>query len=164
MRILKNVPPGVLWLSISDPLSQDNLRREARSYGIDPARLVFAGHVASTEEHLARQRAADLFLDTFPYGAHTTAADALKEGLPLLTRSGRSFASRVGASVLTALGLPELIADSAVAFEHTAVTLAQDRARLAALRARLKQNAPRHFDTARFARSLEQAYREALSL
>lgn len=164
MRILDQVPRGVLWLSLTDPLAQDNLRLEARSHGINPARLFFAGRIAAMDEHLARQRAADLFLDTFPYGAHTTAADALKEGLPVLTLAGRSFASRVGASVLNALGLAELITSSSEDYERAAVTLAHDPARLAALRARLKQNAPGHFDTARFTRSLEDAFREALRL
>ena len=115
-------------------------------------------------EHLARLRAADLFLDTFPYGAHTTAADALKEGLPLLTMAGRSFAARVGWSLLQSLILPELITSSPEDYERVAVTLAHDPARLKALRDRLKQNAPGHFDTARFTRSLEDAYRAALSL
>ncbi len=162
MRVLDQVPRGVLWLSLSDPVAQDNLRLEARSHGINPARLIFAGRIAAMDEHLARQRAADLFLDTFPYGAHTTAADALKEGLPVLTLAGRSFASRVGASVLNALGLAALVTSSSEDYERAAVTLAHDPARLAALRARLTQNAPGHFDTARFTRSLEDAFREAL--
>ncbi len=164
MRILDRVPRGVLWLSIEEPLAQENLRREARQRGLDPARLIFAPRVASMHEHLARLRAADLFLDTFPYGAHTTAADALKEGLPLLTMAGRSFAARVGWSLLQSLILPELITSSPEDYERVAVTLAHDPARLKALRDRLKQNAPGHFDTARFTRSLEDAYRAALSL
>ena len=164
MRILDRVPRGVLWLSVDDPAAQDNLRTEARTHGIDPARLIFAGRLASMHEHLARQRAADLFLDTFPYGAHTTAADALKEGLPVLSLPGRSFASRVGFSVLQALMLPELVATSPDEYERIAVALAHDTARLASLRARLMQNAPGHFDTARFTRSLEDAFREALRL
>ena len=112
MRILKRVEGGVLWL-IGDPSSEiaDNLRREASSRGVDPKRLVFARY-EPLADHLARHRAADLFLDTLPYNAHTTASDALWSGLPILTCAGTTFAGRVGASLLHAIGLPELVTTS----------------------------------------------------
>jgi protein O-GlcNAc transferase len=112
------------------------------------------------QEHLARQRAADLFLDTLPYNAHTTASDALWAGVPVLTRTGESFASRVAASLLRAVGLPELVATSAEGFEALAVELAGDPSRLAELRTRLARNrlTTPLFDTAALARHLERVY------
>jgi predicted O-linked N-acetylglucosamine transferase (SPINDLY family) len=127
---------------------------------VDAGRLVFAPHLP-LGEHLARHRLADLFLDTQPYGAHTTGSDALWAGLPVLTVLGPSFAGRVAASLLHAVGLPELIAPSLAAYEATALELARRPDRLAALRAQLQENrrsAPL-FDTARFTRHLEAAYR-----
>jgi predicted O-linked N-acetylglucosamine transferase (SPINDLY family) len=121
--------------------------------------LVFAPRV-ELPEHLARQRAADLFLDTLPYNAHTTASDALWAGLPVLTCSGESFAGRVAASLLAAVGMPELIADSPEHYEQLAVELATDNARLRALQARLAAHgdtAPL-FDTRLFTRNIEVAY------
>jgi predicted O-linked N-acetylglucosamine transferase (SPINDLY family) len=113
------------------------------------------------DDHIARHRCADLFLDTLPYNAHTTASDALWAGLPVLTRAGRSFAARVAASLLHAVGLPELVTDDQAAYEAQAISLARDPAARDALRARLVTNrdsAPL-FDAARFARNLEAAYR-----
>jgi protein O-GlcNAc transferase len=159
MRLLRQLPGSVLWLREYTPSSGETLRREARARGIDPARLVFAGKVPA-EVHMARHRLADLFLDTLPYNAHTTAADALFAGLPVLTQMGNVFAARVGSSLLTAAGLPELIADSAEGYEQTALALARDPARLKGLRDRLAANratAPL-FDMNRFARDIEAAY------
>jgi predicted O-linked N-acetylglucosamine transferase (SPINDLY family) len=160
MRILQRVPGSVLWLLEDNALAAANLRREAVARGVDPQRLVFAPR-APLPEHLARHRLADLFLDTAPYNAHTTASDALWGGLPLLTCMGRSFASRVGASLLRAVGLPELVTESWADYEALAVALATDRrGELDALRARLAANrltAPL-FDAERFARHLEAAY------
>jgi protein O-GlcNAc transferase len=126
---------------------------------VDGSRLVFAPRCAPAE-HLGRHRAADLFLDTWPYNAHTTASDALWAGLPLLTRRGEAFAGRVAASLLHASGLPELVTQSAEDYVHTALQLAREPARLAALRRRLATHGARSplFDTPRFARDLESLY------
>jgi protein O-GlcNAc transferase len=159
MRILQAVEGSVLWLLAANDAAQANLVREAQKRGIDPSRLVFAPRVLQ-DEHLARQAMADLFLDTLPYGAHTTASDALWGGLPVLTRFGESFPSRVGASLLSAVGLPELITRSAEEYEASAVALARDPARLAALREKLTANRRTCalFDSVSFARHLESAF------
>jgi predicted O-linked N-acetylglucosamine transferase (SPINDLY family) len=160
MRILKAVEGSVLWLSESHPTAMENLRRHAAAAGVAPERLVFATRVASVADHLARHRLADLFLDTLPYNAHTTASDALWAGLPVLTQIGESFAGRVAASLLTAIGLPELIVQTTGEFESLAIELATAPAKLAAIRERLTKNrsiAPL-FDTRLFAHHLEIAY------
>lgn len=159
MRILRSVPGSVLWLLKDYAPAADNLRKEAEKRGVDGARLVFAPRLPLAD-HLARLRAADLFLDTLPYNAHTTCSDALWAGVPVLTRKGAAFAGRVAASLLTAVGLPELIVATAAEYERLAVTLAADSNRLAQLRRKLAANratAPL-FDTPRFARHLEEAY------
>jgi predicted O-linked N-acetylglucosamine transferase (SPINDLY family) len=160
MRILSQVENSVLWLPEHDPPATRNLVREAEARGIGAARLVFAEKVPSPAEHLARLRLADLFLDTLPYNAHSTANDALWAGLPVLTCIGNSFAGRVAASQLNAVGLPELITDSLSAYEALALKLAREPQRLAALRAMLNRNRDSHplFDTARFTRHLEAAF------
>ena len=159
MRLLAQVPGSVLWLVSRGETTQRNLRREAEARGIAPERLVFAQRVPLVEDHLARYRQADLFLDTHPYNAHTTAADALMAGLPVLTLMGNSFPSRVAGSLLHAVGLPELIAHSLSDYEALALQLATDPARLASTKARLAANRTTHalFDTARFCRNLESA-------
>jgi len=159
MRILKRVDGSVLWLLADHPATIDNLVREAAARGVEPKRLVFARRIPPAE-HLARHRAAGLFLDTLPYNAHTTACDALWAGLPVLTRIGESFAGRVAASVLGAIGLRELVTETAADYERRAVALASDPARLAAIRGRLAQNrltAPL-FDTRLFTRHMEAAF------
>jgi predicted O-linked N-acetylglucosamine transferase (SPINDLY family) len=159
MRVLGRVEGSVLWLFDENSLARGNLRKEAERRGIDADRLVFAGGLP-LEKHLARQRMADLFLDTLPYNAHTTASDALWAGLPVLTRKGETFAGRVAASLLCAVGLPELVTSTSVEFEELAVALATDRARLQELRARLQANrmtAPL-FDCRGFTRYMEAAY------
>jgi predicted O-linked N-acetylglucosamine transferase (SPINDLY family) len=160
MRILKQVPGSVLWLAVRQATAQANLRREAASRGVDESRLVFAGHVPSKADHLARLRLADLFVDTHYYNAHATSADALSAGLPVLTFPRETFASRVAASVLTAAGIPELIAPDLSIYERRAVELARDPAALAALRRRLNENRSTMplFDTPRYVRNLEKAY------
>ena len=159
MRILKQVGGSVLWLLADHPATVDNLRKEAAARGVDPKRLVFAKRLPPAE-HLARHRAADLFLDTLPYNAHTTACDALWAGLPVLTRIGETFAGRVAASVLGAVGLDEMITKTAAAYEGLAVALATDPARLAAIRERLAQNrlTTPLFDTRLFTRHMEAAF------
>jgi predicted O-linked N-acetylglucosamine transferase (SPINDLY family) len=159
MRILTGVPGSVLFLLGGGEPQEGNLRREARARGVDPQRLVFGGRLPAPE-YLARYRAADLFLDTLPYNAGTTASDALWSGLPVLTCRGEAFAGRIGASLLRAVGLPELITATPGEYERRAVELALDPQALANLRGRLTGNlrATALFDTAAFARHLEAAY------
>jgi predicted O-linked N-acetylglucosamine transferase (SPINDLY family) len=160
MRILREVPESVLWLAQMDERAGENLRAQAQRCGISPARLILAPKMPRIEDHLARYRAADLFLDTLPYGAHATASDALWAGLPLLTIRGNAFAARVGASLLGSLGLEELITTSLPEYERLAVALATDRPRLESLRARLaaaRLTAPL-FDTEGYTRCMEAAY------
>lgn len=160
MRLLAQVPGSVLWLVSRGEGTQANLRLEAERRGVAGARLVFAGRVPRVEDHLARYRQADLFLDTHPYNAHTTAADALMAGLPVVTCMGGSFPSRVAGSLVRAAGVPELATDSLPAYEALALALAQDPARRAALRARLLTRAgePALCDTDGFRHHLEAAY------
>ena len=160
LRLLERVPGSVLWLMSRNEHSKTNLQAAAAVEGVDPARLVFASRVPRVEDHLARYRVADLFLDTFPYNAHTTAADALMAGLPVLTAMGRSFPARVAGSLLHAVGLPELITDSLAGYEAAALRLAGDPAALAAARVALagRRAASPLFDTAGFTRDLEAAY------
>ncbi len=160
MRLLRERPGSVLWLRGIVPEACANLRREAESRGVDAARLVFAPQVASMAEHLGRQGLADLYLDTYPYTAHSTACDALWAGVPVLTCAGESFASRVAASALTAVGLPELITHSLPEYERLALELTGQPGALRELRARLAQNRPSAplFDTQGYTRALEHAY------
>lgn len=159
MRILHAVPASVLWLLKDNVAASENLAYEAEKRGISGDRLVFASRV-SVEEHLARHRAADLFLDTLPYNAHTTTSDALWSGLPVLTLAGQAFAGRVAASLLTAAGLPELITHTAEEYEARAIHLATCSEDLAVVREKLSQLIPSSplFDGQRFTRNLEKAY------
>jgi predicted O-linked N-acetylglucosamine transferase (SPINDLY family) len=156
MRLLGQVPHSVLWLAPANATARENLRDEAAARGVAAQRLIFAPKLA-LPEHLARQVHADLFLDTTPYNAGTTANDALFMGVPVLTCSGETLASRVAGSQLQAIGLPELITSSLAEYEALALTLAREPARLVELRRRLQAN--RHtmplFDMARFARALD---------
>ena len=163
MRVLKAVEGSVLWLLRDNPFVEANLRREAQASGIDPDRLVFAPRTDMCV-HLARHRHADLFLDTAPYNAHTTASDALWVGLPVLTRMGETFAGRVAASILSSLDVPELITSSVQDYEATAIALAKDPVRLAGIRDRVNRQRDTSplFDAPRFTRQLEAAYRAIL--
>jgi protein O-GlcNAc transferase len=159
MRLLHQLPGSVLWLKEAGPDIRANLEKEAAAQGIAAERLIWAGD-APLADHLARYRAADLFLDTLPYNAHATAADALGAGLPVLTCKGESFAGRVAASLLTAVGMPELIAGNMEEYEALALALARDPARVAGLKEKLAANvvsAPL-FDADRFTRDLEAGY------
>ena len=159
MRILRSTEGGVLWLLEDSKKATENLRREAEARGVSASRLIFAPRMA-LPEHLARHRAADLFLDTLPCNAHTTASDALWAGLPVLTCMGESFAARVAASLLDAAGLPELITTTRERYERLAVELAADPERLAEIKGKLNGNrftAPL-FDTELSTRHLENAY------
>ncbi len=164
MRILESVEGSVLWLLADSETARNNLRREAGRRGVDPGRLVFGGRLPHPE-YLARYRAADLFLDTLPYNAGTTASDALWAGLPVLTRTGEAFAGRVGASLLNAAGLPELITSSAEQYEKLAVELATRPERLEEFQLRLadRRLSTSLFDIRRFTRHLEAAYTEMIA-
>jgi protein O-GlcNAc transferase len=159
MRLLEQVPGSVLWLLAANADFQANLRREAAARGVDPARLIFAGR-ADPDQHMARLALTDLMLDTAPFNGHMTSSDALWRGVPLVTMPGRSFASRVAASLLTAMEMPELIADSLQAYEALALKLAQDPALLKSLREKMAKNrdATALFDTDRLRRNIEAAY------
>ena len=159
LRLLAGVPGSVLWLLDDNPTARRNLEASARDSGIEPARLVFAARMPHAE-HLARHRLADLFLDNLPCNAHTTASDALWAGLPVLTCAGTTFAGRVAASLLEAVGLPELITPSLERYEALALELARNRSMLGAYRERLARNRLTHplFDTDLFRRHLEAAY------
>jgi protein O-GlcNAc transferase len=162
MRLLQAVPNSVLWLLRSNPTAEINLRREAEARGITAERLVFAEKL-DHPAHLARHRHADLFLDTFNYNAHTTASDALWAGLPLVTKRGRQFSARVAASLLSAIGLDELVTGTAEAYEQLILALAQDPARLKDLRHRLATNRQTHplFDTKLYTRHVEAGLEES---
>jgi predicted O-linked N-acetylglucosamine transferase (SPINDLY family) len=159
MRILGAVDRSVLWLRADLAAARDNLRREADRRGVDPGRILFAARAAH-DRHVARHRCADLFLDTFPYNAGSTAVTAVGAGLPVLTCAGKSYAARMGGSVLEAIGLGELIADSLEAYAALAIALARDPGRLAAVKARLSHSratAP-FFDPVALCRRLEDVY------
>jgi predicted O-linked N-acetylglucosamine transferase (SPINDLY family) len=165
MRCLSAVEGSVLWLLDSNRLSKDNLRSEAQARGIDADRIVFAAKVP-IEQHLARHRHADLFIDTFHYNAHTTASDALWAGLPIVTRIGRQMCARVSASLLAGMDLPELITRSDAEYEAMILQLAGDPSRLAALRQKVasKRGGTATFDTRRYTRHLEAGLSRAHAL
>jgi len=159
-RILRAVEGSVLWLLADNQTTMQNLRKEAEARQVDPSRLIFSERIRPAE-HLARHRLADLFLDTLPYNAHTTASDALWAGLPVLTQCGRTFAGRVAASLLSAVGLPELITQTSDDYEELAIQLATNPDQLARIKTTLAKNraAAPLFDTILFARHIEAAYR-----
>jgi predicted O-linked N-acetylglucosamine transferase (SPINDLY family) len=158
-RILRETGNSVLWLIEGEPAAAANLRREAAARRIAPDRLVFAPR-AKLADHLARHRLADLFLDTLPHNAHTTASDALWAGLPVLTCRGSTFAGRVAASLLRAVGMEDLVTETLDTYEALAVALARDPALLGRMKRQLSENRLRLplFDTSRYARHLESAY------
>ena len=160
MNILRRVPGSVLWLLADNPWAQENLRREALARGVAESRLVFATR-ASPEDYLARYAVADLFLDSYPFNGGTTANDALWMGLPLLTRSGETFASRMAGALLTAAGLPELITFDLTDYEEKAVALADNPQECQRLRAHLQQVRENGtlFDTPRFVKNLEREFK-----
>jgi len=163
MRILNSVENSVLWLFEDNSWVAENLKKECRKQGIADNRLVFAKHLTSPE-HLARHRQADLFLDTLPYNAHTTTSDALWVGLPVITLMGKSFASRVAASLIHAIGLPELIANSQDEYEALAIEMALNPQKLEKIKLKLANNrlTTPLFDTPLFTKNLEAAYIEMI--
>ncbi|MEI6706792.1 MAG: tetratricopeptide repeat protein [Methylococcales bacterium] len=168
MRLLHSIEGSVLWLSESNTDAVNNLQREAKARNIEPARLIFAKRLASLPDHLARHRLADLFLDTLPYNAHTTASDALWAGLPvltclnlpILTCVGVAFASRVAASLLSAVGLPELITTNLDDYQALAIQLATHPEQLAIIKQKLADNrlTTPLFDTELFTQHIESAF------
>ncbi len=165
MRLLKQVEGSVLWLIESDPTTDRNLRQEAQERGVDPQRLIFAPRMAK-DEHLARHQLADLVLDTMIYNGHTTTSDALYAGVPVIAMLGKHFASRVSASLLKAVGMPDLIVHSLEEYEVLALRLAQNPAALSALRERLENNRLTKplFDTPLFVRHLESGYLQMMNI
>lgn len=161
MRLLTRTPGSVLWLLEEDPIATENLRREAVARGIAAERIVFAPFVPA-DEHLARHQLADLFLDTLPYNAHTTASDALWAGLPVLTCLGTAFAGRVAASLLNAVGLPELVTRSLDEYEGLALRIAHDSELRTALKSKLAMHRSTWplFDTVGMTRHIEKAFNE----
>jgi protein O-GlcNAc transferase len=159
MRILKQVHDSVLWLVGGSPTMERNLRSEAAARGVDAGRLVFAQRLP-LPEYQARLRLADLFLDTLPYNAGTTASDALWAGLPILTRVGDTFVARMAASLLTAIDLPELITRTPEAYEQMAIDLATHPEKLAIIKRKLAENrlTTPLFDTKLFTKHIEAAY------
>jgi predicted O-linked N-acetylglucosamine transferase (SPINDLY family) len=160
MNLLRSVDGSVLWLGDLNPTARENLGRRAEIRGVSAQRLIFAPRMPEIADHLARQRHADLFLDTSPYNAHTTAVDALWAGVPVLTWLGTTFAGRVAASLVRAIGMPELVTDSLQDYEIQALKLAREPQLLAAMRSKLAANRASFplFDTTRFTRHIEGAY------
>lgn len=165
MRLLKKVDGSILWVFSSNPLAPENLLKEARARGVSEDRIVFADRLPQ-DEHLARLRLADLFLDTFNVNAHTTASDALWAGLPVVTKIGKSFPARVAASLLNAVGMQELVTETEAAYEMLALELATNRRKLESIRLNLAANLETCplFNTQLFVRHIETAFLEAYKL
>jgi predicted O-linked N-acetylglucosamine transferase (SPINDLY family) len=164
IQLLLDTPGSVLWLRQMDELAASSLRGALHAHGVAEERLIFAPYIKNMPDHLARLRCADLFLDTLPYNAHTSAAEALWAGVPVLSCRGSTFAGRVGASLLHALGLPELVTADLSTYRRVALELARTPARLQELRRRLcaaRDSAPL-FDTARYTRDFEQLLHSTL--
>jgi predicted O-linked N-acetylglucosamine transferase (SPINDLY family) len=159
MSLLADLPSSVLWLIDENPWASANLRRQAEEAAIDSRRIIFAPRT-SMPEHLERHRLADLFLDTLPYNAHTTASDALWAGLPLITCKGKAFHGRVAASLLHAIGLPEMVTETLPSYRGLALRLATDRDFLGVIRRKLARNLHTTplFDSVSFRRDIEAAY------
>jgi predicted O-linked N-acetylglucosamine transferase (SPINDLY family) len=159
-RILLSVDRSVLWVSENNKYFRTNIKTEFENRGIDSSRIIFAQRLELMEDHLARYVLADLFLDTHPYNAHTTAVDSLKAGVPILTLMGQSFASRVAASLLNAIGLSELITNTQEEYEALAIELATNPKKLADIKLKLANNYRTMplFNTPLFAKNLETAY------
>jgi predicted O-linked N-acetylglucosamine transferase (SPINDLY family) len=159
-KILSSVKNSVVWVSENNEYFRVNITNEFQSRGIDPSRIIFSQRVELMEDHLARYALADLFLDTHPYNAHTTALDSLKVGVPVLTLMGQSFASRVAASLLNAIGLPELITNTEDEYRALAIELATNPKMLIDIKLKLTNNreATPLFNTPLFTKNLETAY------
>ena len=159
MRLLQQVGNSVLWIYAPDADTQANLAREALAHGVEPGKLVFAGHEEQSKD-IQRYALADLFVDTLYYNAHTTCSDALWAGLPVVTCAGQTFASRVAGSILYAAGLPELVTTSLDEYEALVLKLARDKALLTGIRRKLAGSIATSalFDSKAFCGNLEEAY------
>jgi predicted O-linked N-acetylglucosamine transferase (SPINDLY family) len=160
MRILKAVEGSVLWLTEGNNTAISNLKKEAKKNGVDENRIIFASRLTLREDHLNRIQLADLFIDTLPYNAHATTSDALQVGLPVLTCIGNSFASRVAASLINSVNLPELISNTQEQYESLAMELATHPEKLKTIKKKLNNNLPESplYDTPLYAQHLESAY------
>ena len=160
MRLLKTIKGSILWLSKGNTVSQNNLRKEANKRNIEANRIIFAERLPSLSDHLSRHKAADLFIDTLPYNAHSTCSDALWSGLPVLTYAGKSFAGRVSASMLNAIGLSELITYSEKEYEDKAIKLATNPDLLKKVNNKLSKNRLKSplFDTKLYAKNIESVF------
>ena len=162
MRLLTKVEGSVLWMRKSNQSSNINMKKEARKRKVDPSRLIFAER-APMNEHLARHKLADLFIDTFAFNAHTTTTEALWAGLPVVTKMGQGFAARVAGSLLNAVGLPELITENEQDYEALILELATNPSRLATIKEKLAVNRLTQplFDTEQYTKHLEDGYQQA---
>jgi len=160
MRILKNKQNSILWLLKDNEFSENNLKKLADSFGIDPERLIFAKKL-EIDQHLSRLKFADIFLDTYPYGAHTTCSNALRMCLPVITIAGDSFASRVSASLLNSTNLNELITETLKDYEKLAINLSNDEKLLTELKEKIKLQISKSnlFKPKTFTRNLERAFK-----
>ena len=163
MNMLKKVPNSVLWIFKSNETASKNLKKESKVRGVDPNRIIFASFLPQ-DEHLKRMSLADLFLDTFPYNSHTTASDAVRMGIPIITLSGSSFASRVVASILTCIGLKELITNNKKNYQELGIKIANNPKKLLELKKQLKYSASKSplFDSVKFTKNLEKLYLQLL--
>ena len=164
MNIIKKVNNSVLWVLRSNKTAENNLKKEAKNRGIDPDRIIFASFLPN-DEHLKRISFADLFLDTFPYNAHTTASDAVRMGVPIVTLIGNSFASRVGASILSSIEMKELITSTKKDYENLAIELGLKQEKLNEIKRRLRVSVENSslFDSLKFTRNLENLYFKVLN-
>ncbi len=164
MNIIKKVNNSVLWVLRSNKTAENNLKKEAKNRGIDPDRIIFASFLPN-DEHLKRISFADLFLDTFPYNAHTTASDAVRMGVPIVTLIGNSFASRVGASILSSIEMKELITSTKKDYENLAIELGLKQEKLNKIKGRLRVSVENSslFDSLKFTRNLENLYFKVLN-
>ena len=163
MKILQEVKHSVLWILKTNDIALENLKKEAQKRGVNPNRIVFASQL-SNEEHLKRIKLADLFLDTFPYNAHTTASDAIRMGIPIVTLAGKSFASRVAASLLKNINMEELVAHNLKDYEKLAIDLGTNYEKFKKIKSLFKDNVPNStlFDSLKFTKDLENIYLKLL--
>ena len=162
IKILLETPESVLWVALRGGITELEFRSKLEARGIDPSRVILAERVDSPELHHARLRLADLMLDTFPYNSHTTACDAISMGLPLITISGKSFASRVSGSLLTAVGVPELIVQNLEEYVRLSIRLAQEPDLYHAFKGRIAEGINRLPSPETYARNMEQLLQQIL--
>ena len=164
MNILKKVEKSILWIYANNETARQNLKQEAKKRGIDHNRIIFAEKV-SISDHLKRMKLADIFLDTFPYNAHTSASDSVRMGLPVITLQGNSFASRVASSILSSINMPELITTKIDEYENLAIKLGNDKSYLNEIKNKIKTNINKNplFNSVKFTKDLENIYKKLLN-